>query len=52
MLAFMLLPVAARVQHDQHEDHKAKCDENNYPGLTLPYLPDAARKLGPIHFFK
>jgi hypothetical protein len=47
----MLFPLPVGVQHNNHEDHETESDEDNYPRLTLPNLPHAVRKLGPIHFF-
>ena len=49
MLALVLSPLSAGVEHDDDEDYEAQCEEHHYGGLIFPNLLYATRKLGPIH---
>ena len=49
MLALVLSPLSAGVEHDDDEDNEAQCEENDHGGLIFPNLLYATRKLGPIH---
>jgi hypothetical protein len=49
MLVLVLLPMTARIEHNNDENHKTQTDEHYHAGVIIPDRFQPICQLGPIH---